>query len=335
MRKTHSIHAFDHPQCLAMRFELRLLQYAQALAEHGSFSRAAKALDIAQPSLSRGIIELESRVGIPLFHRNRLGNELTDFGRVFLQHAEQVLRSAKELEREVDQARGLAATEVSAALGPYVVDAIGAQAAGFFSVTNPDIRLRLMMADPASVARAVRMRTADIGVAEDSVIADADDFVTLATLPPLRAWILVRAGHPLAGRRGMTIADVLDFPFAQVVMLPPRVLKPLLAARGQAADGVQPPFPALECATARMAIGAVMASDAFTFGSLGQVRAELESGTILPLLQPPWLRSSWSAVHLRKRTVTPAMLALVAALHRAHEAALRDDQMLNERIVQP
>jgi DNA-binding transcriptional LysR family regulator len=161
-----------------MRFEIRLLQYAQALAEHGSFSRAAKALDIAQPSLSRGIIELESRVGIPLFHRNRVGNEPTDFGRVFLQHAEHVLRSAKELEREVDQARGLAAAEVSAALGPYVVDAIGAQAAGSFSVTNPDIRLRLMMTDPASVARAVRTRSVDIGIAEDSVIADADDFAT-------------------------------------------------------------------------------------------------------------------------------------------------------------
>ncbi|MFM7625699.1 MAG: LysR family transcriptional regulator [Gammaproteobacteria bacterium] len=315
-----------------MRFELRLLQYAQALAEHGSFSRAAKALDIAQPSLSRGIIELESRVGVPLFHRSRSGNELTDFGRVFLQHAEQVLRSAQELEREVDQARGLTAAEVSAALGPYVVDAIGAQAAGLFSVSNPDIRLLLTMTDPASVARAVRTRTADLGIAEDSVIADADDFETLMTLAPLRAWILVRAGHPLAQRRDITIADVLDFPFAQVVMLPPRILKPVLAARRQSADGAAPPFPALECATARMAIGAVMASDAFTFGSLGQVRAELESGTILPLLQPPWLRSSWSIVRLRKRPMTPAMRALVAALHRAHEAALREDQMLNDRI---
>ena len=41
-----------------MRFELRQLQYAQALAEHASFSRAAEALGIAQPSLSRGIKDL-------------------------------------------------------------------------------------------------------------------------------------------------------------------------------------------------------------------------------------------------------------------------------------
>lgn len=314
-----------------MRFELRLLQYAQALAEHASFSRAAKALDIAQPSLSRGIMELESRVGVPLFHRSRLGNELTDFGRVFMQHAEEVLRSAQELEREVDQARGLAAAEVSAALGPYVVDAIGARAAGLFSVSSPDIRLRLMMADPASVARAVRTRAAEIGIAEDTVISDADDFENLLTLPPLRAWILVRAGHPLVGRPDITMPDVLDFPFAQVVMLPPRVLKPLLAARRRPARGAPSPFPAIECATVRLAIGAVTHSDAFTFSTLGQVRPELESGAVVPLLQPPWLRSSWSIVHLRKRPVSPSMLALLAAFQQAHDAALQEDHVLNER----
>lgn len=317
----------------AMRFELRLLQYAQALAEHASFSRAAEALDIAQPSLSRGIMELEARVGAPLFHRSRLGNELTDFGRVFMQHAEEVLRSAQELEREVDQARGLAAAEVSAALGPYVVDAIGAQAAGVFSVTSPDIRLRLVMADPASVARAVRTRSVNLGIAEDTVIAGTDDFETMMTLAPLPGWILVRAEHPLVGRPDVTIPDVLNFPFAQVVMLPPRVLKPLLAARRRPTRGTPSPFPAIECATVRLAIGAVTHSDAFTFGTLGQVRPELESGAVVPLLQPPWLRSSWSIVRLRKHAMSPAMLALIAAFQKAHDAALQEEDALRARHV--
>ena len=314
-----------------MRFELRLLQYAQALAEHASFSRAAEALDIAQPSLSRGIMELEARVGAPLFHRSRLGNELTDFGRVFMQHAEEVLRSAQELEREVDQARGLAAAEVSAALGPYVVDAIGAQAAGIFSVTSPDIRLRLVMADPPSVARAVRTRSVDLGIAEDTMITDEDDLETVVTLSPLRGWILVRVGHPLAGRRDVTLSDVLEFPFAQVVMLPPRILKPLLAARRQASRGAPPAFPALECATVRLAIGAVTHSDAFTIGTLDQVRPQLDGGQIVPVLQPAWMRSSWSIFRLRKRPMSPAMSALVAAFQKAHEAASVEDQALNAR----
>jgi hypothetical protein len=189
------------------------------------------------------------------------------------------------------------------------------------------------MADPASVARAVRTRSVDLGIAEDTVIAGADDFETVMTLAPLPGWILVRAGHPLVGRPEVTMPDVLDFPFAQVVMLPPRVLKPLLAARRRPTRGAPSPFPAIECATVRLAIGAVTHSDAFTFGTLGQVRPELESGAVVPLLQPPWLRSSWSIVRLRKHTMSPAMLALVAAFQRAHEAALREEDALRARHV--
>ena len=100
-----------------MSIDLRLLRHAQALAEHGSFSRAAEALDIAQPSLSRGIKELETRVGLPLFIRSRSGHEPTDFGRVFLQHAAEVLSQVGDLEREVALAKGLGTGEVAVGLG--------------------------------------------------------------------------------------------------------------------------------------------------------------------------------------------------------------------------
>jgi DNA-binding transcriptional LysR family regulator len=314
-----------------MRFELRLLQYAQALAKHASFSRAAEALDIAQPTLSRGIKELETRVGVPLFHRSRLGNELTDFGRVFMQHAEGLIQGARDLEREVDQVRGVVTAEVSAALGPYVVDAIGERAAGLFTVSNPDVRLRLEMCDPAAVARALRSRNVDLGLAEDTVIAGDDEIETVLPLAPIRGWVFVRSGHPLVGRTGITLADLLDFPFAQVVMLPPRLLKPMLAARRLPARGPTAPFPALECATVRLAIGAVSHSDAFTFGTLAQVRHDLAANRIVPVMQPSWLHSSWSIVRLRNRVVTPAMMALVAAIQQAHAAVLLENEGLSER----
>ena len=79
----------------------------------------------------------------------------------------------------------------------------------------------------------------------------------MTSLAPIRGWVFVRSGHPLASRPGVTLTDLLDFPFAQVVMLPPRLLKPMLAARRPQAGGPALPFPALECATVRLAIGAV------------------------------------------------------------------------------
>ena len=52
-----------------MNIELRHLKHLSALAEHASFSRAAEALHLTQPALSRSIQALEAQVGGPLFER--------------------------------------------------------------------------------------------------------------------------------------------------------------------------------------------------------------------------------------------------------------------------
>lgn len=68
--------------------ELRHLRYFIAVAEEGSLSSAAeKRLHTAQPSLSRQMRDLETEVGVKLLLRNARGVELTDAGRIFLDHA--------------------------------------------------------------------------------------------------------------------------------------------------------------------------------------------------------------------------------------------------------
>jgi DNA-binding transcriptional LysR family regulator len=316
--------------------DLRLLRHAQALAEHGSFSRAAEALDIAQPSLSRGIKELETRVGLPLFNRSRSGHEPTDFGRVFLQHAAAVLAEVGDLEREVAFAKGLGTGELSVGMGPYVAEVLGPICAARFAAAHPGVRLRTVMNDPATVARLLRARTVDLAIAEASVLEDDDAFEVIAELTPLAGYVVVRAGHPLAGRTSLELEEILDYPFAQVVMLPPRVLKPILAARrppsvhgGTAASA----FPAIECPTIHFAtrIVADANANAFTFATLGMVRAELERGQIVPLLEAPWIRGEWNIVHLRKRTTSPAMDAFVEGVKQAHAEVLREEVVLRER----
>jgi len=314
--------------------DLRLLRHAQALAEHGSFSRAAEALNIAQPSLSRGIQALEARVGLPLFNRSRSGHEPTDFGRVFLQHAAEVLAEVGDLEREVALAKGLGAGELAVGLGPYVAEVLGPTCAARFAAAHPGVRLRTMMNDPAVLARLLRARTVDLVVAEASVVEGNDDFEIAAKLAPLAGYVVVRAGHPLAGKIPLEFADVLDYPFAQVVMLPPRVLKPILAARRPPSVGAETsaaPFPAIECPTLHFAARIVANSSAFTFATLGMVQAELERGQIVPLLQAPWMRAEWNIARLRKRTMSPAMIAFVEEVQRAHAGVLREEALLRER----
>lgn len=67
--------------------DLRVFRYALASAEHGSFRRAAAALNVQQSTVSRGVRSLEHRVGVALFERGHAGIRPTVAGDRFLQEA--------------------------------------------------------------------------------------------------------------------------------------------------------------------------------------------------------------------------------------------------------
>jgi LysR family hydrogen peroxide-inducible transcriptional activator len=76
---------------------LRQLQYLKLLSEHGSFSRAAEAAHVTQPTLSAGIQELEKILGSPLVDRNRSGVILTAAGAEAVMRAGVILANAEDL----------------------------------------------------------------------------------------------------------------------------------------------------------------------------------------------------------------------------------------------
>jgi len=314
-----------------MKIKLRLLYQAQALLEQGSFSRAAEKLNLSQPALSRGIKELEDQVGLQVFQRKRSGLELSDFGRMFMQHAAELILAAEDLEREVALARGLETSQVSIGAGPYVMASLMPICTPDFIAAHPAVRLKILTDSPSVVGRLVRTRMIDLGIAEASTLESYDDLEVVTRLSPLQGYLMVRKGHLLTSRAQPRIVDVLEYPFAQVITLPPRVLKPVLAARRlpHARSRVESrPFPAIECPTLDLAVQIVTNSDAFMFAALGMVRAEIEQGRMVPILCEPWMHSNWCVVKLRKRSMSPAMTAFVKKVEQAHEKVVRDEEEL-------
>lgn len=80
-----------------MAFDIRQLRYAIAAADHGSFYRAARALDIEQSTLSRNILKLERVIGARLFNRSRAGVTTTIAGVRFLRSARPMVANADQM----------------------------------------------------------------------------------------------------------------------------------------------------------------------------------------------------------------------------------------------
>lgn len=87
--------------------ELHQLRYVIAVAETGSFSRAAERLFVVQSNVSVQIRKLEREVGAPLFERRAHEVALTEFGRAFLPQARKALAALEEAKAAVDAVRGL------------------------------------------------------------------------------------------------------------------------------------------------------------------------------------------------------------------------------------
>ena len=83
--------------------ELRQLRYYVAIVDHGSLSRAATVLHVAQPALTQQLRQLEQELGAQLLHRSAQGVLCTDAGKVFYEHAQAILKQVGDARSAVTQ----------------------------------------------------------------------------------------------------------------------------------------------------------------------------------------------------------------------------------------
>jgi len=89
-------------------YNLQQLRLFTTIVSCGSLGRAASALHLTQPALSRSLKRLEAQVGAPLFERHTKGMELTAIGDALLPHAMLLQHAAEQAREEIDAMRGLA-----------------------------------------------------------------------------------------------------------------------------------------------------------------------------------------------------------------------------------
>ena len=179
---------------------LQQLQYFLATVEHGSFSAAAEALHMAQPSLSEQVRRLEDELGVALFHRVGRGVALTEAGRALRPYAERTLAdvdAARDSVAEVRTLRGGTAAFGTWGSSHYYV---GIELVAAFRKRHPDVRVRLIGQNSTEVAEAVR-----VGELEAGAVALPVDDRGLEVRPVLRDELVYASTDPARLQEPMTI----------------------------------------------------------------------------------------------------------------------------------
>ncbi|SFV10406.1 LysR substrate-binding domain-containing protein [Pseudoduganella namucuonensis] len=123
--------------------ELRQLRYFVAIVDHGSLSRAATVLHVAQPALTQQLRQLEEELGAQLLHRSAQGVLSTDAGKVFYEHAQAILKQVSDARSAVTQSATRPSGSVTLGLPHSISGALALPLLTAARARFPEITLQL------------------------------------------------------------------------------------------------------------------------------------------------------------------------------------------------
>jgi LysR family hydrogen peroxide-inducible transcriptional activator len=186
---------------------LRQLQFLVALGETGSFSRAAEACHVTQPTLSAGIKELEDMFGVSLAERESRGATLTHAGEIAAARASALLADAHALVQSVTSAGALFSGPFHLGAIPTIAPFVLPQTVSVLTRCYPDLKLYLTEDRTSRLVDRLRARTLD--AAFIALPWDAPGIETL-TLFDDEFLLAAPAGHPLTRKNGLSPEDLKD-----------------------------------------------------------------------------------------------------------------------------
>jgi DNA-binding transcriptional LysR family regulator len=196
------------PDSVPVDLDLRMVRYFTVVADHRHFGRAAAALSVAQPSLSRQVRRLEQQLGARLLDRTPQGTQLTEAGEVFLPRAKALLRSA-------DQAAAAtrAAAQPSRITIGYTANLIVTPAVRELRRQHPDADVHTLHLPWNEPREALLDHRVDAVVTRLPIRTDQLHVTILYDEPRV---LLVPLDHRLAGKESITLDDIADEPLPRV-----------------------------------------------------------------------------------------------------------------------
>ncbi|WP_394788477.1 LysR family transcriptional regulator [Rhodoferax sp.] len=276
------------------------LRHLIALAESGSFTRAAEAVFVTQPAFSRSIRALEDELGQPLFDRVGKRNELTPFGREALQRARHLVFDADELSASGRQMSAGRAGTLRIGMGSGPGAMLMTPLLKEMATRHASVRVNIARGDTAFLVQALRDRQLDALILDVRSMLPAPD-LKISVPVEMRGTMMCRPGHPLTRWKGdLRFAVLLQYPIASTP-LSDEVARVLVARYGPAAHPLQ--CITLRCEELPALVDVVRNSDAVLLA----IRACAPDLVELPLKPALDTTARFGMVTLTGRAEAPAL----------------------------
>jgi LysR family cyn operon transcriptional activator len=211
---------------------LRPIRYLKAVADHGSFTRAAAALHVSQPALSQQIREFEERMGVQLLDRTGRTVRPTDAGETYLRHVRRALDELEVGGRAIRDVQDLSSGTLRLGFTPSFAIYLLAPLIRRYRDRFPGIVLTVTEMSQEEMERAVSVDALDVGLAFSDVV------VEWLPLHTERLALIVGQGHPAAtGDREM---DTTALAAESLALLGPTFATRLMVDRYLRRHGVHP-----------------------------------------------------------------------------------------------
>jgi len=293
-----------------------------AVADMKNFSKAARAVNLTQPAVSKQISSLEAEYQVALFVRNGRNVELTDAGKILYRHAVEVLEAREQMKKALrlfsHKVRGTLLVGASTIPGQYILPAL----LGKFISSHPDVMITVEIGDTRVITDKLLSGVLDVAVvgatiSEPGVVSEAfaEDEIVLI-VPPT---------HRLAGRTEVSFDDLGNerFVWREKGSATREVVEKVLGSRVLQLNKV------MELGSTEAVLSAVQADAGLAFVSRWAT-AECGRGTTARVLRLKGIRMRRQLYisYLRAREYMVTVEVFVSFLRKAMESGLTGSGLL-------
>jgi DNA-binding transcriptional LysR family regulator len=193
---------------LDRRITLRDLHILSFVARSGSMAKAALQLSTSQSVVSAAVANLEASLGVRLFERSAKGVEPTIYATTLLRRSRIAFDELHQAIMDIERLDDAAAGEVRVACSEFLAGGFISDVINGFTDRYPKVVCQVTEADARSVEfRQLQERGADLMIARIPAAFSSSDFTAEILFDDPHV-VVVGAGHPLARRRNVTLADL-------------------------------------------------------------------------------------------------------------------------------